>query len=89
MDEILHAPGFLGTSANFAADATLLIMLTTAALFSIGFYLARKENFQSHKWIQTAGSLINLVMVLWLMVLPFRDFVVRDQGGHEKASSIS
>ena len=81
MEDFLHAPGFLGTSANFAADATLLIMLTTAILFSIGFYLARKENFDAHKWVQTAGALINLVMVLWLMVLPFRDFVVRDQGG--------
>ncbi len=81
MDEILHAPGFLGTNANFAADVTLLVMLTTAVLFSVGFYLARKESFDAHKWVQTGGALINLIMVLWLMVLPFRDFVVRDSGG--------
>ncbi len=81
MNEILHAPGFLGTNGNFAADVTLLIMLTTAILFSVGFYLARREKFTAHKWVQTAGALINLIMVLWLMVLPFRDFVVRDQGG--------
>lgn len=81
MDGILHAPGFLGTNGNFAADATLLIMLATAIVFSIGFYLARKENFAAHKWAQSAGALLNLIMVLWLMVLPFRDFVVRDTGG--------
>jgi len=81
MGEFLHAPGFLGTNANFAADATLVILLATATAFSIGFYLARKKNFDAHKWAQTAGALLNLIMVLWLMVLPFRDFVVRDTGG--------
>ena len=81
MGDILHAPGFLGTSANFAADATLVIMLITAAAFSIGFYLARKENFGAHKWAQSAGALLSLIMVLWLMVLPFRDFILRDTGG--------
>lgn len=81
MDEIIHAPGFLGTDANLAADATLIVMLLTATLFSIGFYLARKENFNTHKWVQSLGALINLIMVLWMMVLPFRDFIIQDQGG--------
>jgi len=81
MNEILHAPGFLGTSANFAADATLIFMIFTASLFSVGFYLARREKFEAHKWLQSLGTLLNLIMVLWLMILPFRDFVVRDSGG--------
>ena len=49
MNDLLHAPGFLGTNANFAADATLVVMLLTATLFSVGFYLARKEDFNAHK----------------------------------------
>lgn len=81
MNDIFHAPGFLGTHANFAADATLVIMLFTATLFTVGFYLARKENFNAHKWVQTLSALINLIMVLWMMVLPFRDFILQDQGG--------
>lgn len=81
MNDFLHAPGFLGTNANFAADATLIIMITTAILFSIGFYLARQHKYDAHKWVQTASAVVNLIMVLWLMVFPFRDFVVRDQGG--------
>jgi hypothetical protein len=81
MDDFFHAPGFLGTDANFAADATLIIMLTTAIIFSVGFYLARKHKYESHKWVQTIGAGLNLVMVLWMMILPFRDFVIRDQGG--------
>jgi uncharacterized membrane protein YozB (DUF420 family) len=81
MNDLLHAPGFLGTNANFAADLTLVIMLLVAALFSFGFYLARSENFNAHKWVQTSGALLNLIMVLWMMVLPFRDFIIQDQGG--------
>ncbi len=81
MIDIFHAPGFFGTQANFAADATLVVMLLTAILFSVGFYLARKENFNAHKWVQTLGALLNLIMVLWMMLLPYRDFIIQDQGG--------
>ena len=81
MIDLLHAPGFLGTNANFAADMTLLIMLAALALFSIGFYLARQHKYDAHKWVQTAGAALNLGMVLWMMVLPFRDFIIQDQGG--------
>lgn len=81
MENLLHAHGFLGTAANFAADVTLLIMLLTAGLFSYGFYLARTARFDAHKWVQTFGAGLNLLMVLWMMVLPFRDFIIRDQGG--------
>lgn len=81
MTELLHRPGFLGTNANFAADMTLIIMLSIATLFTVGFALARAEKFTAHRWVQTTGALLNLAMVLWLMVLPFRDFVVRDTGG--------
>lgn len=81
MTEILHASGFLGTNANFAADMTLVLMVLIAGLFTYGLYLARKGGYEQHKWVQTAGAGLNLILVLWLMVLPFRDFVVRDLGG--------
>jgi len=79
--DILHAPGFLGTDGNFAADATLIAMIIIALLFSYGFYLARQGKFDQHKWMQSIGGLANVILVLWLMVLPFRDFVLQDQGG--------
>ena len=81
MDDFLHTDGFLGTRANLAADVTLILMIVIALLFTFGFFLARRERFNIHKWVQTLGALLNLALVLWLMVLPFRDFVVRDQGG--------
>lgn len=81
MTELLHQPGFLGTSANFATDITLILMISIAALFTLGFYLARRRRYEAHRWVQTSAVLLNLALVLWMMILPFRDFVVRDQGG--------
>jgi len=81
MNDLLHAKGFFGTSANWAADMTLLLSLLVALLFSIGYYLARKGKYEIHKWVQTSGAIINIILVLWLMLLPYRDFIVRDSGG--------
>ncbi len=81
MTELLHRPGFLGTQANFAADATLIAMVIIGILLTIGFVLARQKHYQAHRWMQTTAAGANLVLVLWLMILPFRDFVLRDVGG--------
>jgi len=81
MTDFFHRSGFLGTNANFAADMTLVLSVVVAILFSIGFYLARKGKYDIHKWVQTSGAAINIILVLWLMILPYRDFVIRDKGG--------
>jgi uncharacterized membrane protein YozB (DUF420 family) len=75
MNDLLHQPGFFGTSANFAADMTLAISIFVALLFTYGFRLARQGRYETHRWIQTGAAVLNAVLVLWLMVLPFRDFV--------------
>lgn len=76
MIEILHRPGFLGTSANFAADMTLVISLVVAGLFTVGFTLARAGRYGWHRWVQTSAVALNALMVGWMMILPFRDFIV-------------
>ena len=81
MLDILHAPGFLGTNANFAADATLTLSLLVATLFTTGYVLALRGKYETHKWVQTSGAVVNIILVLWLMLLPYRDFIVRDSGG--------
>ena len=75
MVELLHQPGFLGTSANFAADMTLVLSLLVAAALTAGFVLARRGDYRTHRVIQTAAAGTNAVLVLWLMILPFRDFI--------------
>jgi len=75
MSDLLHQPGFLGTSANWGADMTLLLSGVVALLLTVGAYLAVREQYGAHRWVQTTAVLLNAVLVLWLMVLPFRDFV--------------
>ncbi|MEW5958247.1 MAG: hypothetical protein AB1801_11015 [Chloroflexota bacterium] len=78
MTEILHADGFLGTSANFAADMTLTLSILVGLIFTLGMVMALKGRYELHRWLQTGGALLNLILVLWMMILPFRDFVLRD-----------
>ncbi|MBI3160457.1 MAG: DUF420 domain-containing protein [Chloroflexi bacterium] len=81
MTDLLHSPGFLGTNANFAADMTLVMSILVALIFSVGYWLAKRGKYDTHKWVQTSGAILNIILVLWLMILPYRDFVVRDAGG--------
>ncbi|HUN22169.1 MAG TPA: hypothetical protein PK299_03440 [Anaerolineales bacterium] len=79
MNEILHSPSFLGTKGNFATDITLVMMIAIALLFTYGRYLAVvKKDYETHRWVQTIGAVLNALMVGWMMILPFRDFIVRD-----------
>ena len=75
MNDILHQPGFFGTSANFAADFTLVMMIFIAALFTIGVFLAIRKKYDAHRWVQTTAAILNAIMVSWMMILPYRDFV--------------
>lgn len=78
MEDLIHSPGFLGTGANLLTDVALVLMVTVAGLFTFGFGLARAERYQAHRWVQTAGGVLALLLVLWLMVLPYRDFILVD-----------
>ena len=75
MTDLLHQPGFLGTSANWAADMTLLLSGLVALLLTIGGVLAHRGQYGPHRWVQTTAVLLNAILVLWMMILPFRDFV--------------
>ncbi len=75
MTELMHQPGFLGTSANWAADVTLLASALVALLLTIGVVLAVRGQYGAHRVFQTSAATINAILVLWLMILPYRDFV--------------
>jgi uncharacterized membrane protein YozB (DUF420 family) len=75
MNDRLHQPGFLGTSANWAADMTLLLSALVALLLTVGVILAVRGQYRAHRWFQTGAATLNAVLVLWLMILPYRDFV--------------
>ena len=73
MINFLNQPGFLGTHAPFISDLTLILILLTAILFTIGWQLARHKHFEAHRWVQTTTACLNAVVVLVVMI---RSFVV-------------
>lgn len=64
---------------------TLVVMLLVIMVFTIGFYLARMKKFEAHRWVQTSAATLNMIFVLWMMILPFRDFILKDTGGPRPA----
>jgi uncharacterized membrane protein YozB (DUF420 family) len=71
MNALLTAPGFLGTNAPFRSDVTLLLILVTAVLFTIGWRLARRKRYKAHRRIQTSAVILNTFAVLFTMVSSF------------------
>jgi uncharacterized membrane protein YozB (DUF420 family) len=71
MSDFLTTPGFLGTRATLRSDLTLVLILVTALLFNIGFILARRKQFKTHRWVQTTSVTLNTLVVLISMVTSF------------------
>jgi len=71
MKDVLKPSGFLGTRAPFIADLTLILILLTAILFTIGWRLARHKKFDAHRWVQTSSASLNAIVVLSVMINSF------------------
>jgi uncharacterized membrane protein YozB (DUF420 family) len=71
MAVFLNRPGFLGTHANFLSDLTLVSVLLTAVLFTLGLQLAKHKQYEAHRWVQTGTAGINAVVVLGVMINSF------------------
>lgn len=71
MDALVTEPGFLGTRARLYADLSLVLILLTAVLFTIGWRLAVKRRLDAHRWIQTTAVILNTLAVLIVMIPSF------------------
>jgi hypothetical protein len=71
MSNFLSRPGFLGTHAPLISDLTLVLILVTAILFTIGWQLARHQHYEVHRWVQTGTVIINAIIVLGVMINSF------------------
>jgi uncharacterized membrane protein YozB (DUF420 family) len=76
MSNFFKYPGFLGTGAPLISDVTLILMLLTAAMFTIGWRLAVRRRYKAHRWVQTCGVILNTVVVLIVMVSSFVIFIL-------------
>jgi len=71
MQVFLNGAGFLGTSASFQSDLSLILVLLSAILFTIGWRLAVGKHYVAHRWVQTSAAILNGIVVLGVMVISF------------------
>lgn len=64
----MDGPGFLGTEASLGADIALVGSIIVALLFTVGAWLALRQRYEAHRWVQTAGAVINALLVLGIMI---------------------
>lgn len=76
MSNFFKYPGFLGTGAPFISDLSLILMILTAALFTIGWRLAVRRRYTAHRWVQTCAVILNTVVVLIVMVASYMIFIL-------------
>ena len=76
MNALLNGPGFLGTNASFRSDTTLVLILFTQVLFTIGWRLAIQKRYEAHRWVQTSAVILNTIVVLVTMISSFMIYIL-------------
>ena len=76
MGSFLDQLGFLGTKAPMRSDITLVLILITAVMFTIGWRLALRKRYDAHRWIQTTAAILNAIVVLLAMINVFIVYIV-------------
>ncbi len=69
----LAVPANATVKAPLGAQVSLVLMVVTAVLLTIGWRLAVHRRFVAHRWLQTAAVALNVVVVFAWMI---RSFVV-------------
>jgi uncharacterized membrane protein YozB (DUF420 family) len=65
---LLNGAGFLGNNAPFGSDLSLVVMIVAAALFTVGWRLAVRKRFDTHRRVMTTAVLLNLIPVaVWMI----------------------
>lgn len=60
--------GFLGTNAPLISDITLILVLLTAMLLTLGWRLAVHRRYKAHRWVQTSAVTLNTLVVILVMI---------------------
>jgi uncharacterized membrane protein YozB (DUF420 family) len=73
---LLTGTGFLGTRAPLHSDLSLILILLSSILFTIGWRLAVRKKFKVHRWIQTGAAILNTLVVLIVMIASFIIYIL-------------
>lgn len=76
MSDLLQGAGLLGVATPLGANVSLVVMLIAAVLFTIGWRLAVRKQYDAHRWVQTVAVCLNASLVLAWMIRYFVLYVV-------------
>jgi uncharacterized membrane protein YozB (DUF420 family) len=76
LQALLTGAGFLGTRALLHSDLSLILILFSASLFTIGWRLAVRKNFEIHRLVQTSAAILNTIVVLAVMIASFIIYIL-------------
>jgi uncharacterized membrane protein YozB (DUF420 family) len=76
MGNFLDQLGFLGSKAPVRSDITLILIIFTAILFTIGRQLAVHRRYEAHRWVQTSAVILNAIVVLLAMINVFIVYIL-------------
>jgi uncharacterized membrane protein YozB (DUF420 family) len=75
MPNLYTTPGFLGTRALLYSDITLIVIILSSTLFTIGWRLAVGKHYEIHRWVQTTAAILNAFVVITFMIKSFLTFI--------------
>lgn len=64
--------GFLSDPVRFRADLNLIVQIVMGMALLVGMMLARKKQYDKHKYCQASVMLLNLVMIFLIMAPSYR-----------------
>jgi uncharacterized membrane protein YozB (DUF420 family) len=67
MSILFKQASIFGTRAPLISDITLILVLLTASLLTLGWRLAVHRRYKAHRWVQTCAVSLNTVVVLIVM----------------------
>jgi plastocyanin len=67
----MNARGFLGTNASLLSDLSLVMGLLVALTLTLGVLMAIRKHYKTHRWIQSAAVVLNLIQVATIMLGSF------------------
>jgi uncharacterized membrane protein YozB (DUF420 family) len=68
----------IATKAPRGAAVSLVLIVVTAILFTIGWRLAMRRRYGAHRWVQTVAACLNAAVVLVWMIRSFTVNVAPD-----------
>jgi uncharacterized membrane protein YozB (DUF420 family) len=71
MYSFFEGDGFLTAKSTLGADISLLVMIVAAVMLTVGVVLAKRDEIQAHRWVQTSAATLNALLVLVWMIRSF------------------